>query len=257
MHVVWFKRDLRVEDHQPLARAAEHGNVCCLYIYEPEMCNSPDWDRAHSMFIDQCLVDLDRQLRARGNRLCIRFGSAVEVLHQLHREWSIEALWSHEETGNHLTYQRDLAVGKWSQEHGIPWHEARQFGVVRRLASRDGWQRRWGKLMNLDPVQPPEYIPLADMPDESYGQRRSPESLVAQTTTIYQPQIGHRQQALDCFESFPTQRGQRYTTEMSSPVTAAAACSRLSPYISYGVFSMREVHHRLEQERLKLKRPTR
>jgi len=28
--VVWFKRDLRVHDHAPLAHAAAHGPVLCL-----------------------------------------------------------------------------------------------------------------------------------------------------------------------------------------------------------------------------------
>ena len=33
--VVWFKRDLRVDDHAPLAHAAAHGPVLCLYVLEP------------------------------------------------------------------------------------------------------------------------------------------------------------------------------------------------------------------------------
>ncbi|MFZ9965204.1 MAG: deoxyribodipyrimidine photo-lyase, partial [Terrimicrobiaceae bacterium] len=33
--LVWFKRDLRVEDHRPLAEAAKRGPVVCLYVYEP------------------------------------------------------------------------------------------------------------------------------------------------------------------------------------------------------------------------------
>ncbi len=33
--LVWFKRDLRVEDHEPLYQAAQRGPVICLYIDEP------------------------------------------------------------------------------------------------------------------------------------------------------------------------------------------------------------------------------
>ncbi len=33
--VVWFKRDLRIDDHAPLTTAAKQGAVLCLYIYEP------------------------------------------------------------------------------------------------------------------------------------------------------------------------------------------------------------------------------
>ena len=37
MRVVWFKRDLRIEDHAPLAAAAAAGSVIPLYILEPEL----------------------------------------------------------------------------------------------------------------------------------------------------------------------------------------------------------------------------
>ena len=30
--VVWFKRDLRVQDHWPLLEAAQRGPVLCLYL---------------------------------------------------------------------------------------------------------------------------------------------------------------------------------------------------------------------------------
>ena len=48
LEVVWFKRDLRVEDHRPLAQAqaaaqcAGQGAVLPLYIAEPEFWQLPD-----------------------------------------------------------------------------------------------------------------------------------------------------------------------------------------------------------------------
>ena len=35
VHIVWFKRDLRVHDHRPLEAAALRGPVLPLYIVEP------------------------------------------------------------------------------------------------------------------------------------------------------------------------------------------------------------------------------
>ena len=35
--VVWFKRDLRVHDHAPLAAAVARGPVLCLYVVEPSV----------------------------------------------------------------------------------------------------------------------------------------------------------------------------------------------------------------------------
>ena len=36
LQLVWFKRDLRLEDHRPLVEALAIGDVLPLYIVEPE-----------------------------------------------------------------------------------------------------------------------------------------------------------------------------------------------------------------------------
>ncbi|MDA0892829.1 MAG: deoxyribodipyrimidine photo-lyase, partial [Proteobacteria bacterium] len=44
MNVVWFKRDLRLADHQPLAEAIAHGDpVLLLYIVEPALLKNPHY----------------------------------------------------------------------------------------------------------------------------------------------------------------------------------------------------------------------
>jgi deoxyribodipyrimidine photo-lyase len=145
MHVVWFKRDLRIDDHQPLVEAIQQAGsagVCCLYIYEPSLLAMPEWDRSHSIFIDQCLAELDQHLRKTGGHMTYRFGEVPVVLTALHQENRIDTLWSHEETGCGATYQRDLAVATWCKEHQVAWQEIPQHGVIRRLRSRDGWSRQ-------------------------------------------------------------------------------------------------------------------
>ena len=47
--------------------------------------------------------------------------------------------------------------------------------------------------------------------------------------------------ALDTLNSFLTERGRDYRWQMSSPVTAFDASSRLSPHLTWGTLSMREV----------------
>ena len=45
-----------------------------------------------------------------------------------------------------------------------------------------------------------------------------------------------------------------YSREMSSPVTAESACSRLSPYLAYGALSMREVYQAAEERASQISR---
>ena len=154
LQLVWFKRDLRVEDHRPLTEAARRGPVVALYVYEPELHGSDELTAAHLVFLDESLRSLERSLHELGGSLVLRRGRVVEVLHALKGETSFVSLWSHEETGSDRTFRRDREVAAWCREQGIPWHEFRQDGVVRCLASRNGWSRHWEEFMR-EPVDSP------------------------------------------------------------------------------------------------------
>jgi len=110
VQVVWFKRDLRVIDHHPLAAASRRGPVVCLYVYEPEVIAADDFDPAHLIFINQALAELDRSLGKLGGGLTLRVGRLPEVLDAIDREVGISALWSHQETGNAITYGESLGT---------------------------------------------------------------------------------------------------------------------------------------------------
>ncbi|MFN3593253.1 MAG: deoxyribodipyrimidine photo-lyase [Thiobacillaceae bacterium] len=110
LQVVWFKRDLRVWDHRPLAAASREGPVLPLYIVEPGLWAQPDASARQWHFVRASLAELDADLRNLGSRLIVRSGEAVAILAALHREQGVGALWSHQETGNDWTYRRDRAV---------------------------------------------------------------------------------------------------------------------------------------------------
>ena len=159
LQIVWFKRDLRTVDHEPLARAAAAGPVLPLYILEPLLWREPDASGRHYAFLAESLAELAGALAGLGQPLVLRTGEAVPVLEELRRSFPVAALWSHEETGNAWTFARDRAVGAWARAHGIPWHELPQTGVVRRLRNRDGWARRWQRRMRRPILPPPRSLP--------------------------------------------------------------------------------------------------
>jgi deoxyribodipyrimidine photo-lyase len=251
--VVWFKRDLRLADHSPLTEALRQGPVIGLYLYEPELLASPDWDPSHSRFLAEALRELEAQWVRRGGCLILRRGEAVEQLERLHRETGFVRLWSHEETGNRTTFDRDLRVGRWCRDRGIDWQERRQDGVVRRLRSRDGWAERWAATMSGRPEAVPEVLgpgsPTGLVSDGVLG----PEDLGLGPVIPTGLQPGGEAAAREALGSFLAERGVGYRAEMSSPLTAWTACSRLSPYLAWGCVSMRTVHqaamHRQESLR--------
>lgn len=136
-HLVWFKRDLRWQDHAALTQAGRLGPVLCLYVVEPSLWREPDAALQHLAFIRECLRDLHRALRAQGGGVHLMVGEVVDVLARLHALRPFASLHSHEETGNAPSYARDRAVARWCRAHGVRWTEHKNFGVQRRLSSRD------------------------------------------------------------------------------------------------------------------------
>lgn len=253
--LLWFKRDLRVHDHAPLCQAAAQGPVLAVYVYEPVVIHAPDYAVQHLNFTNECLQELQTQLQALGIPLIFRHGEMCEVLQNLHQDTGFEALWSHEETGNRITYQRDLRVARWCRAQGVAWHESPNNGVVRRLKNRDDWTQHWLTRMALSPLAPPEpqhsswvvsQDPRAGSPQTlSSTGLLSAQALGLKGQDKTQRLRGGHRAAQALLNSFMDSRAEDYRFGMSSPMSAQQACSRLSPYISFGVVSMRMVVHAL------------
>ncbi|WP_119167285.1 FAD-binding domain-containing protein [Algihabitans albus] len=250
LQVVWFKRDLRLDDHVPLAEAAQQtstlGPVLPLYVAEPEIWGGEDMSGRHWAFAGECLEELRAALAGIGQPLVIRHGEIVSVLEDLHRRYGLTRLWSHQETGNAATYARDKRVLAWTRARGIPWRELRQHGIVRGLASRDGWARRWDRFM-AEPI-PPAPTALQPLSDIAPGSLPTASDLGLAPDPCPERQLGGRRAGLEVLESFLTERGRTYRRAMSSPVTGFHACSRLSSHFAWGSVSLREASQAAKRE---------
>ena len=238
--VVWFKRDLRLHDHAPLAQAARGGPVVALHITEPSLLACDLFDASHGQFIEQSLADLAQALAQRGGQLLRRWGEVVPVLQALHQATGFSHLWSHEETGQRLTWDRDRAVLAWCRANNVAWTELPQNGVWRPLHSRNGWARRWDRRLATPQVAAPPHITAAP----GVPQQHPPPGLQARHGSpkpLAQPGGELAGQAL--LGSFLQARGLDYRRGMSSPLSAEHACSRLSPHLAWGTVSLRTISH--------------
>jgi len=242
--LVWFKRDLRTRDHAPLAAAARFDAAMAVFIIEPEWLGSAECDSQHVAFTASCIEPLQQTLAQRGLPLLIRCGRAVEVLEALRERTGFTALLSHEETGPGWTYARDREVAAWCRVQGVSWDEFPQTGVVRRLRSRAGWAARWQARMDATEVSMPERwsAPARVPPTQRFPHLDELHLPAARPL----PEAGERA-ALQTLESFLEHRGGAYRTALSSPLTAAQGCSRLSPHLAFGTVSMRVVHQATER----------
>ncbi len=237
MQIVWFKRDLRAHDHRALCRAARHGPVLPLYVAEPDLWAEPDMAGRHWMFVAEALAQLHADLARAGQPLIIRTGEITDILAQLASKHPIKILWSHEETGNGWTFARDQKVADWCRLQGIRWNEVQNHGVVRRIKTRNGWAKGWDQFMAEPQCPTPALEPLNVDP----GKIPDPSNLGLPADHCPDRQNGTRAAGLERLDSFLHNRGRSYRSDMSSPLTGATACSRLSPHLAWGTLSLREV----------------
>lgn len=236
--LLWFKRDLRIADHEPLARAAGAGPVVGVYVVEPGLWAGPVASARQWRFVAAALEALREDLGRLGAPLVVRTGDAVAVLSRLAGETGAGALWSHQETGDAWSYARDRRVAAWAREAGLPWHEIQGAGVQRRLRSRDGWARAWDRRMAAEPWAPPRGLPAHGLEPGRIPEARDlglapdPAEAIPASTAA----------ARETLRSFLEERGEDYRRAMSSPVTAYDACSRLSPHLAWGTISTREAY---------------
>ncbi len=241
--LVWFKRDLRLRDHTPLAEAMHFERSLGLVVIEPQWLASPECDPRHVGFLLDCVAKLQRDLAARGLPLLVRTGAMPQMLQTLRQECAFTHLFSHEETGPGWSYTRDLDVADWCRSQGVQWTEFPQTGVVRRLRSRTGWAGRWAQRMNAP--QAPTARGFSAVTGLQASAVPTLRDLSLPSLGAALPQ-GGEPAAWATLNSFLDGRGRDYRRAMSSPLNATEGCSRLSAHLAFGTISMRCVHQATE-----------
>ena len=245
--ILWFKRDLRVEDNPALVAAASAGGVVLpLYIVEPDYWALPDCSARQWRFVAESLDGLRTDLARVGAPLVLQMGDAVAVLEAMRLAHGITRLVSHEETGNQWTFARDTRVAAWARSQAVEWLELPQTGITRGLSHRRGWQARRDKAMRMG---------LAMVPDAlaPHGVDPGPIPDASELRLRFDPctgrQKGGRPRGLDLLGSFLGDRAAGDPQDVSSPLTAGDSCSRLSPHLAFGTLSPREVGQVVEAHR--------
>ena len=145
INICWFKKDLRVEDNEALYESSRHYDVLPIYIVEKEKWQQLSHSYRQWQFCKECLIDLKEDLYLMGQPLIIRIGDVIDIFEEIKKSFKIKGIYSHQETGDFLSFKRDQKVRKWSKENNIPWHEYLQFGVFRGPLERDKWAKSYKK----------------------------------------------------------------------------------------------------------------
>ncbi len=260
INIVWLKKDLRLNDHAPLQHAiAEQAPFILLHCFEPTVQQSPTWNHRHWWFIYHSLQEMKEKLNSLNIPLYSFYTEVVPFFKKINEFYTINKLFSHQETGIAITYERDKTVQQFCKKNEIEWLEFPSNGVIRGLKDRENWSKKWTQTMrkaiytvNLKKIKP---FYLANEIVEEFDNQAFIEKY-KQTDDIFKPDLIYQQagevKAWELLEEFVHERAKNYTKHISKPLESRHSCSRLSAHLAYGNISIRQMYQYLKKNTSKV-----
>jgi len=137
--ILWFTRDLRLQDHPALQAAARNGPVLPVFILQPDDAVRWPLGGASKWWLAQSLRSLSRDLAVKGSKLILRRGDPAAVLAGLAQEVGADAVyWSRAYEPDLMRAQEDAHAAL--NEAGV---EVKRFGgrilfEPENVATKDG-----------------------------------------------------------------------------------------------------------------------
>lgn len=241
INIVWLKRDLRTQDHEAFF-AAEQNELPYLivFIFEPSMLSYPDCSLRHLRFQYHALKEIDRFFAVFQKQVSVFHEEATVVFEFLSSCFTVRNVYSYQESGIQLTYDRDKALKTIFIDKKIKWQEFQRDGIVRGIRNRKGWDKMWFEKMHA-PIVRNDY----SVKEKIVLVNPFPlEAGLAEQLELYPPglQPAGEGPALRYLRSFLEERGKHYGRHISKPLESRRSCSRLSPYLAWGNLSVRQVY---------------
>tara|TARA_B110000091_G_C13782277_1_gene461745 strand:- start:398 stop:1891 length:1494 start_codon:yes stop_codon:yes gene_type:complete len=248
IQVVWLKRDLRLDDNEAITNAlASKNRILFIYVFEDSLRNDRHYNERHWIFIKQSLENLNVRLKKHNTQVLTVNSEVIPCFNQLQNFFQIDRVFSHQETGLLITYNRDKYFNRYCKNNSIDWVESTNNGVLRGLLNREDWFENWNRYMHKERFcfQPKadQLITIAEIAEISKVFNST--DLKTKTSQIFQK--GGTTTAWKYANSFFEERHKAYLFNISKPEKSRTSSSRLSPYIAWGNVSIREIFQRATQ----------
>ncbi|WP_371808491.1 deoxyribodipyrimidine photo-lyase [Ruegeria sp. HKCCA6948] len=251
--IMWFRRDLRLTDHQALHAAMQSGRpIVPLFICDDlaqALGAAPKWR------LGLGLEAFDAALRKRGSRLILRKGKARDVLQDVVRETGATGIyWSRAYEPGSIT--RDKDVKAFFSEAGLnarsfpghllfePWDVATKAGQPFRVFT-PMWRAVQGREVSSTVAAPPQLPAPESWPRSDDLGAWALGAAMRRGASVVRPHVNPGEDsALDQLERFLTHVSD-YSDQRDQ--LAVNGTSDMAEYLSLGEISPRVIWHRVKQ----------
>ncbi len=242
INIVWLKRDIRSQDHEPLFRAEQAGiPYKIIYIFEPTLLEYPDTDIRHLQFIYHSILELNKILAIYNKSVDLFYGEAIDVYENLYLNFKIQEIFSYQESGTRITWERDKKINSFCKKQEISWSESQRDGIIRGIKNRIDWNKHWHAVMHRPIIKNEYSISDSASFDHAFELPKKLKSDLNDYPKLFQP--AGEKNAWRYLNSFVSQRGVNYQRHISKPSESRISCSRLSPYLAWGNLSVKQAFH--------------
>ncbi|MFY8127482.1 MAG: deoxyribodipyrimidine photo-lyase/cryptochrome family protein [Chitinophagaceae bacterium] len=241
INIVWIKRDIRSQDHLPLQKAEESElPYLIIFLFEPSIITYSDTSLRHLQFQYHSLKQLNKKLEQFNKKIQVFYGEALAVFQSLVEQFEIQNVFSYQETGIQLTFDRDKKVASFCNKSNITWLQFQRDGIVRGIKNRTGWDKQWFVAMHA-PIIKNSYSSQDEINViNHFTLPQDVEQELNHYPQDYQP--AGEDFAWKYLQSFVAERGKNYSKHISKPQESRTSCSRISVYLSWGNLSIRQAY---------------
>ena len=248
INIAWLKRDLRTSDNLVLD-ACEQDTIpyVIIYIFDPDIINSDNISKRHLKFIYHSISGMNTNLEKYNRCVKLLYGSSIEIFKEYFNMYDIKNIFAYQESGIRETYIRDLEIKKISSQNNTNFIEFEKDGVERGIKNRSGWDSRWYVKMKEDLTK--NVFTLNSFKDTN-NNFNPPKSFINDLSLYPKEYVkpGY-ESAIKTLSSFLESRSQNYNKHISKPLASRKSCSRISPYLSWGNISSKQVYHFLKNHK--------
>jgi deoxyribodipyrimidine photo-lyase len=162
MHLLWFRRDLRLTDNEIVTLAtADNKLVLPFFIIDPWFYTWEDVGTARVKFLFKSLADLDRQFQELGSRLFLFEGDSTTIIQDLTKQLIAQGerpkLFFNRDVQVEYGISRDRSIVEFYRELNLDCH----LGLNNFLQTSDNREEWFGEYYTYQ--RQPQYQPISPM----------------------------------------------------------------------------------------------